>query len=211
VRDTAKIGLLASLIATLFGLGYTVAPGAALTGQIAGPWATAYEVAPSLGLAWSYLILAACIFNAAPAEKKIWATIGFSFALLYSAINSIVYFTQLTVVIPRLLQGKSAGLSVLYFEPGTFLFSVNGLAYGFMSMTALFSAFSFPRNGFDGRVRLALLAHGVIGPFIVGAVVLPALTYVGALWIITFPVMTLTLAMHFRRGTSSGAARATDY
>ena len=66
MRDTAKIGLLASLMATVFGLGYTVALGAALTGQIAGPWATAYEVAPSLGLAWSYVILAACIFNDAP-------------------------------------------------------------------------------------------------------------------------------------------------
>ncbi len=144
-------------------------------------------------------MLIACVLDAAPPERRIWATIGFGFALMYSVMNSIVYFTELTVVIPRVLRNEAETVSVLLFEPGAFLFAVNGLAYGFMSMAALFAAPVFARLGLEARVRWAMLAHGVIGPFIVGAVVWPPLTYIGALWIVTFPAMGILLAILFRR------------
>jgi hypothetical protein len=196
---TSRIGFWAAIIATVFGLAYIVALLATLTGALVGPWATFYQLAPSIVLAWSYMVLMACVLDAAPSERKIWATIGFGFALMYSVMNSIVYFTELTVVIPRVLRNEAESVSVLLFEPGAFLFAVNGLAYGFMSMAALFAAPVFARLGPEARVRWAMLAHGVIGPFIVGAVVWPPLTYIGALWIVTFPVMGILLAVLFRR------------
>ncbi len=198
-RPTSRIGFWAAVIATIFGLGYIVALLLTLAGVLAGPWATFYQLAPSIVLAWSYMALMACVLDAAPPERRIWATIGFGFALMYSVMNSIVYFTELTVVIPRVLQNEAGSVSVLLFEPGTFLFAVNGLAYGFMSMAALFAAPVFARQGIETPVRWAMLAHGVIGPFVVGAVVWPPLTYIGALWIVTFPAMGILLAILFRR------------
>ncbi|MBW7884127.1 MAG: hypothetical protein H3C34_16090 [Caldilineaceae bacterium] len=200
---TSRIGFWSAVTATVFGLGYIIALLVTLSGILVGPWATFYQLAPSLVLAWSYMVLMACVLDFAALERRIWATIGFGFALMYSVMNSIVYFTELTVVIPRVLQNDAASLSVLLFEPGAFLFAVNGLAYGFMSMAALFAAPVFGRRGPEARVHWAMLAHGVIGPFIVGAVVWPPLTYIGALWIVTFPVMAILLAILFRRATVS--------
>ncbi len=118
---------------------------------------------------------------------------------MYSVMNSIVYFTELTVVIPRVLRSEGGSVSVLLFVPGAFLFAVNGLAYGFMSMAALFASPVFAGPGLETRVRWAMFAHGIIGPFIVGAVLWSPLTYIGALWIVTFPVMGILLATLFRR------------
>jgi hypothetical protein len=195
---TRLIGFWAAVASTVFGLGYVVALLATLAGAVGGAWATAYQLAPSIVLAWSYMVLMACVVDAAPSEHRIWATIGFGFALMYSVMNSIVYFTELTVVLPRVLRNDAESLSVLLFEPGTFLFAVNGLAYGFMSMAALFAAPAFAWQGVDARVRWAMLAHGAIGPFVVGAVVWPPLTLIGALWIVTFPTMAILLAIAFR-------------
>jgi hypothetical protein len=200
--QTSRIGFWAAVIATIFGLAYIVALLATLAGVLVGPWDTFYQLAPSIVLAWSYMVLMACVLDIALPERRIWATIGFGFALMYAVMNSIVYFTVLTVVIPRVLLNEAESVSVLLFEPGAFLFAVNGLAYGFMSMAALFAAPVFARMGFESRVRLAMLAHGLIGPFIVGAVVWPPLTYIGALWIVTFPVMGILLAILFRRASA---------
>jgi hypothetical protein len=201
-RHTSRIGFWAAVIATIFGLAYIVALLATLTGMLIGPWDTFYQLAPSIVLAWSYMVLMACVLDIALPEQKIWATIGFGFALMYSVMNSIVYFTVLTVVIPHVLRNEAELVSVLLFEPGAFLFAVNGLAYGFMSMAALFAAPVFARRGPEARVRWAMLAHGIIGPFIVGAVMWPPLTYIGALWIVTFPVMGILLAILFRRANA---------
>lgn len=195
---TARIGFWAALVAVISGLAYIAALVASFAGMLAGTQATAYQLAPSIVLAWSYLVLMACVLDAASRERRIWATIGFALALMYSVINSIVYFTQLTVVIPRIVRGEAAPLAVLLFEPGTFMFAINGLAYGLMSVAALFASPALSRPGREARARWTMVAHGVIGPFIVGAVVWPPLTYVGALWILTFPAMTLSLTLVFR-------------
>jgi hypothetical protein len=198
---TCLIGFWAAVVSTAFGLAYIVALLANLTGAVEdGPWATAYQLAPSIVLAWSYMVLMACVLDAAPSERRIWGVIGFGFALMYSVMNSIVYFTELVVVLPKVLRNQGESVSVLLFQPGAFLFAVNGLAYGFMSMAALFAAQVFDLKGKEEcRVRRAMMAHGVIGPFIVGAVVWPPLVCIGALWIVTFPVMGILLAVTFRR------------
>ncbi len=70
---TSRIGFWAAVIATIFGLGYIVALLATLAGLLVGPWATFYQLAPSIVLAWSYMVLMACVFDTASPERKIWA------------------------------------------------------------------------------------------------------------------------------------------
>ena len=48
-------------------------------------------------------------------------------------------------------------------------------------------------------VRGAMRARGAMGPIVIAAVFWPRMTYVGALWIATFPTMALALAGEFRR------------
>ncbi|MDT8307182.1 MAG: hypothetical protein RRC07_14720 [Anaerolineae bacterium] len=155
---TTRVGFWAAVLATLFGLAYIVALFATLAGMLAAPWDTAYQLTPSIVLAWCYMVLIACVQDAAPRERRIWATLGFGFALMYSVMNSAVYFTELTVVIPRILPGEAGSVALLLFEPGAFLFAVNGLAYGLMSMAALFASPVFTRPGPEARVRWTTLA-----------------------------------------------------
>ena len=120
------------------------------------------------------------------------------FAVLYATINSIVYFVQLVVVTPLIFQGHSELAGMLAFLPRSFMLSLNALAYGLMSVSAFLAAFAF--TGRARRfVRGAMWAHGAIGPVVIAAIFWPKMTYVGALWIVTFPVMALTLARDFRR------------
>jgi hypothetical protein len=195
---TSRIGCWAATLATGFGFAFSVAAFAQVAGVLAAPWDTFWMVAPSIFLVWCYMILMACILDAAPPDRKIWATIGLGFALIYATMNSIVYMTVLAVVIPHVLQNQSAAVAVLLFEPGHFLIAVNGLAYGLMSISALFAAPVFVRRGLETRIRQAMVAHGVLAPIIVGALAWPWLTYLGALWMVTFPVMTILLATWFR-------------
>jgi len=201
---TSRIGFWAAVLATVFGFAFSVAALAQAAGVFVAPWDTFWVVAPSIFLAWCYMVLMACVFDAASPERRIWATIGFGFALIYSTINSIVYMTVLAVVIPHILRSEAASVTLLLFEPGRFLFAVNGLAYGLMSVSALFASPVFTQRGLETRVRWAMVAHGVIAPTIVGALAWPWLMYLGALWMVTFPAMTISLATWFRANKSSG-------
>ena len=189
-------------MATVFSFAFSVAAIAQVAGLLAAPWDTFWVVAPSIFLVWCFMVLMACIFDAAPPDRKIWATIGLGFTLIYATMNSIVYMTVLAVVIPHILQNKTADVAVLMFLPGHFMVALNGLAYGLMSISVLFAAPVFVRPGLETRIHRAMVAHGVLAPIIVGALAWPWLTYLGALWMITFPVMTILLAIWFRTAKS---------
>jgi hypothetical protein len=196
---TPRIGVWAAMLSVFFAASFSiVALAANFTTLIPAIWVNPASFAPSLLLAWSYLVLMACVLDTARPEHKIWAVLGLCFALLYATINSIVYFVQLVVVTPLVFQGNGDLAGVLAFEPRSFMLSLNGLAYALMSASAFLAAFAFP--GREQRVaRRALWAHGAMGPVVVAAIFWPKMVYVGALWIVTFPAMALALTGVFRR------------
>ncbi len=196
---TPRIGIWAANLSVLFAACFSiVALAANFTTLLPAIWVNPLSFAPSLLLAWSYLVLMACVMDAAPPGHRIWAVLGLCFAALYATINSIVYFVQLVVVTPLVFEGKGDLAGMLAFEPRSFMLSLNGLAYGLMSASAFLAGFAF--NGRTKRfVRGAMWAHGAMGPVIISAIFWPWMTYVGALWIVTFPVMALALAGDFRR------------
>ena len=201
---TPKIGIWAALLSTLFAACFSiVALAANFTSMIPAILVNPLSFAPSLLLAWSYLVLMACVLDAAPAEHRVWALLGLCFATIYAALNSCVYFAQLVVVTPLVSEGRGDLAGVLAFGPRSFMLSLNGLAYGLMSASAFFAAFAFPGRSQE-FVRRAMWAHGAIGPIVIAAIFWPGMAYVGALWIVTFPAMALALAGVFRRaGTAA--------
>lgn len=194
---TPTIGIWAAILSVVFATCFSVvALIANFTTLIPAIWINPLSFAPSLLLAWSYLVLMGCALDAVPPELRIWALLGLCFAVLYATINSLVYFVQLVVVTPLVFQGNAHLAGMLAFEPRSFMLSLNGLAYGLMSASAFFAAFAFSGHG-KRFVRRALWAHGAMGPIVIAAIFWPRMTYVGALWIVTFPVMALALARHF--------------
>jgi hypothetical protein len=197
-HTTARLGFWITVFAGIAGLGYEIAALAELARMIRPPTSLIYILGPSLVLALSFPAVISCVLDVVPNDRKIWVRIGLNLILVYSVINSIVYFSQLTVVIPKVLAGQSADVNLLLFESGKFMYAINGLAYGLMSLGTLFVAFAFDAVGPHKWVRRTMLAHGVLAPFITGALFVPAFFAIGILWLVTFPAMMIALAGLFR-------------
>jgi hypothetical protein len=103
---TPRVGIWAATLSVLFATCFSiVALAANFTTLIPVIWVNPLSFAPSLLLAWSYLVLMACVLDAALPERRVWALVGLCFAVLYATINSIVYLVQLVVVTPLVFQG----------------------------------------------------------------------------------------------------------
>ena len=82
-----------------------------------------------------------------PESRQIWAQAGIAFATVYATLIGIVYCVQFTLVMPRVLQGRTEGVEVLVFTPfDSFLYSVDLLGYSSMSLDTLFAAFGLVRD-----------------------------------------------------------------
>jgi len=113
---------------------------------------------------------------------------------------SIVYYVQLAFVMPRLARGETEGIELLLFEPfDSFLYAVDVYGYSLMSLSTLFAAAVFKGPGLERWIRYALIANGLLIPFLALQMYYPPLIWGGSLWAITFPAATWLLALHFRR------------
>lgn len=120
--------------------------------------------------------------------------------MVYAVLVSIVYFVELTVVIPHLLRGECDKVAAFILVPdGSFMYALDVLGYGFMSLATLFAAPVTTGDKLDRRIRWALMANGLLAPVIPLRMVFPVLIFVAALWIVTFPLSTVMLAVLFRR------------
>jgi hypothetical protein len=213
------IGFWSALLATLFSLTYVIgqlAEWAGLLGSSGGPESVstplglAALLTPSLLLGSSFLILTVSIHYLASPAQKIWSHLAIAFATAYAVLISIVYFVQLTLVAPRLVQGNTEGIEVFLFVPfDSFLYAVDILGYSFMSVATLFAAMVFTDEGLERIVRLFLLANGLLLPFIALQMYFHPLIYIASLWAVTFPGSTASLAILFQRMPATQEANST--
>src|SRR5690606_39175709 len=119
-------------------------------------------LAPSLLLGSAFLVLLVSVHQSAPPEKKVWSQAALAFGTVYAVLISMTYFVQLTLVAPRIAEGRTAGIEPFLFVPfDSFLYSVDLLGYSFMSLATLFAAFVFRRDGLEGVARRFLIANGL--------------------------------------------------
>ena len=203
------VGFWSAVLATVFSLTYVIAQIAEWLGWLGsegGPESssTAFGLAvllvPSLLLGSSFLVLMVGVHQAAPRGKRVWSQAALTFATVYAVLISMTYFVQLTLVAPRIAEGRTAGIEPFLFVPfDSFLYSVDLLGYSFMSVATLFAAFVFERRGLQGVTRRLLIANGLLVPFLVGQLFVNALIWPAAAWAITFPGATWGLALLFKR------------
>ncbi len=175
-------------------LGSTGGPNAMST-----PLGLALLLTPSLLLGSTFLILMAALHHATAPALRVWSQVALAFATVYATLISLVYFTQLTFVGPRLASGDIAGIEPFLFIPyRSFLFAVDLLGYSMMSLSTLFAAFALPPGRRARAARYALIANGLIAPFLAFQMYWPSLIWGGALWAITFPAAMIALARLLR-------------
>lgn len=211
--STQQAGFWSAVLATVFSIAYVVgqlAEWAGVLGSAGGPESAstplgiAVLLTPSLFLGSSFLVLAVSIHQAAPADRKVWSQAAVAFATAYDVLISLVYFVQLTWVGPRLARGNVEGIEVFLFAPfDSFLYAVDILGYSFMSVATFFAAMVFTGRGLERIVRWFLIANGLLLPFLALQLYFHPLIWIAALWAVTFPGATWSLAILFRRSRSS--------
>jgi hypothetical protein len=151
-------------------------------------------------------VLVVSIHQLASPDRKIWSHIAVAFATAYAVLISIVYFSQLTFVAPRIASGRMEGIEVFLFVPfDSFLYAVDILGYSFMSVSTLFAAMVFTDGGLERVVRWFLTANGLLLPFIALQMYFHPLIWIAALWAVTFPGAMWSLAILFRRASTTVA------
>ncbi len=207
-NSTNKIGFWAAVLSVFFGLAYSVPQLLSTAKVLPHPQDLFWLFLPSLFLAPVFLITMICLHYAATASLRIWTAIGMSFAVLYCADVTMVYFTQLTVVIPTELKGDLHEKQVLLFDKQTFLTAVDCLGYFFMSISTFFAAFAFKNSKWLCR---GLLWNGALMPILVLAFFYPVFYYIGAVWMITFPMAMINAATFFKRDSRSKLKISLEY
>lgn len=213
--STQAVGFWSAVLATAFSLTYVVgqlAEWAGWLGSQGGPESASTPLGivvlltPSLFLGSSFLVLVVSVLQLAPPDRRVWGHAAVAFATAYAVLISVVYFVQLTFVLPRLMRGQVEGMEVFLFVPfDSFLYSVDLLGYSFMSVATLFAARVFTGGGLHRVARGFLTANGLLLPFLAFQIYFHPLLWFAALWAITFPGSTWTLAILFRRAATTGA------
>jgi hypothetical protein len=206
---TWKVGLWSAVLSALFSLSYVLfqlAEWAGLLGSAGGPESTSTPLGivllltPSVLLAPSFVVLMIGVRHLIPENRQIWGQAGISFATVYATLIGIVYYVQLTLVLPRMLQGRTDDIELLLFTPfDSFLYSVDLLGYSSMSLATLLAAFGLVGVESTRAARLFLLANGLLLPFLLFQIYVHSLIYIAALWAVTFPGAAIALAIVFRR------------
>jgi hypothetical protein len=208
-QSTKTVGFWSAVLATTFSLTYVVGQLAEWVGWLGSkggpesastPMGLVVLLTPSLLLGPSFLVLITSVHQIAAPERKVWSQAAVAFATVYAVLISTVYYVQLTLVAPRIAQGRVAGIEPFLFEPfDSFLYAVDILGYSFMSLATLFTAMVFTGNGIERTARLWLTANGLLLPFLAFQMYFHPLIWIASLWAVTFPVSTWSLAILFRR------------
>jgi hypothetical protein len=196
-NNVKNIGFWSAVLSVFFAIGYCIAQLLSTSKILPYPHDMFWLFLPSLFLASTFVVAMVCLHYSVEANQKIWTALGVAFALLYAPLVSIVYFTQLTVVLPALLRGELNETHVLYFPGRSFLMAVDCLGYFFMSVSTLFAAFAFRKNSKSKWLYRSLLWNGILMPVLMLAFFYPVFYYVGAVWMFTFPLSMVNAAKYF--------------
>ena len=195
MMNLKPIGFWASVLSVIFALAYSIPQILSEAKLIPHPQDLYWLFAPSLLLAPVFLIVMICLHYKAAASMRLFTAIGLAFAILYCADVTIVYFSQLTVVLPAQIKNEINEKQVLLFDRRTFLMAVDCLGYFFMSLSTLFSAFAFRSE--NKWLYHGMLYNGLLLPVLILAFFYPVFYYVGVLWMITFPLAMINAAKLF--------------
>src|SRR5919197_330230 len=183
--STRAVGLWTAVLATVFSITYDVAQIGewfGLLGSSGGPESSSTPLGiyvlltPSLLLGSSFLALIAAIHQLSAPDRKVWSLAAFGFAIIYAALISINYYVQLAWVGPRLADDRIQGMEPFLFVPfDSFLYAVDILGYSFMSLATLFAARVFTGRSPERIVRWFLVSNGLVLPFLLFQMSVPAL------------------------------------
>ncbi len=196
----SRIGFWSSAISTVAAVGFcAIAAVAFAQGDYAPKGAFIFSFNLVLTVTW--LVVATSIhFSTAP-EKQIWSFLGVAFAAVYTAVDSTVFYTQLTAVLPSMASGETALMSPHVFNPGTFQWATEFWGCSLLSVSACFLFPVFASTGPERWLRWSLMVTGATALPIALSVTFPWLwrNVVPPIWGVSLPLACALLTIHFLR------------
>lgn len=199
MSTAARIGFWSSLAAFATAAGYSIVQILQLLGVLAFPWDEILIFGFSIGIPVPFVLAMVALHHSVPPERRIWTHCAIVLAAMYAVLVTIVYPTQLALVVPSKLAGAAEAVRGLTVSAGTFMWVIDGAGYVLMGLATLFAAGAFAGDHSQRWLRRLLIANGLIDPVIIAVYVLPWLLPVGGLWIITAPGSLWLLAKYFRQ------------
>src|SRR5664279_177493 len=187
MNTASRIGFWSSLTAFVMAAGYSIVQILQLLGFLAFPWDEILIFGFSIGIPVPFVLAMIALHHTVSEERRLWTHCAVVLAAMYAVLVTIVYPTQLAVVIPAKLAGNAAAVQGLTVSVGTFMWVIDGAGYILMGLATLFAAGAFAEDPSRKWLRRFLIANGLIDPVILAIYVFPWLLPVGGLWIITAP------------------------
>jgi hypothetical protein len=125
-------------------------------------------------LAPTFIAVMTCVHYSVPEEKKIWSHLGLVFSTVYAVMVMITYYTQLVVIRTNSFGLSPESLKLFTFMPGSLMFALDMLGYGFMCLATLVAAPVFGGSKLDDWIRRLFILNGL---FFLPSLVFPAFIF----------------------------------
>jgi hypothetical protein len=194
----SRIGFWSSITAFAMAAGYSVVQILQMLGLLTFPWDEILIFGFSIGIPVPFVLAMIALHHSVSGERRVWTHCAVILAAMYAVLVTIVYPTQLALVVPAKLAGNAAAVQDLTVSAGTFMWVIDGAGYLLMGLATLFAAGAFRDDPSRKWLRRFLIANGLIDPVILAVYIFPWLLPAGGLWVITAPGSMWLLARHFR-------------
>jgi hypothetical protein len=165
----------------------------------------------SLLIAISVVIMMACFYDVTREQLKIFGLLALVSSIIYATFCISTYFLQLSIVTFNPLNLTNEVLKAITFKPGSPIFTIDMLDYGFLCLSTLAAGFALVEAK-DKVLRALCLFHGAIAvptfasPIISGIFLSASGEtdftghYVLLFWCIVFVPITLLFMRYFKEG-----------
>ena len=151
-HQLGRLGAWTAGTATLFFALSMLLPDKALSGLL--------SYGTSFFIALGYLLMTCGLAAFAEQDRKGCAYASVAFAAVYASLILLVYYTQLTTVWHKAAPAEM--LDALTYRPGSWMFNIDLLGYGMLSLSAVFAGLSITAlTKGEAWLRRLLLIHGV--------------------------------------------------
>jgi len=173
------------------------------------------ELAKNLGyvacilLAISVVIMMACFYNVTREQLKIFGLLALVTSIVYAPFCIGTYFLQLSAVALNPLGLTREVMDVIDFKPGSPVFALDMLGYGFLCLSTLAAGFALVEAK-DKVLRALCFFHGALVVPTIASPIISALflsttgetdntgNYVLLFWCVVFVPIALLFMKHFK-------------
>jgi hypothetical protein len=167
--------------------------------------------AASLLLAISVVIMMACFYDVTQERLKIYGLLALVSSIIYAPFCISTYFLQLSIVASNPLNLSSEVLKAITFKPGSPMFAIDMLGYGFLCLSTLAAGFALTYKK-DRALRALSFFHGAL---VVPTIAAPIISgvflttsgetdftghFVLLFWCIVFVPIALLFMRYFKAG-----------